>query len=223
MRQRRSALVRAVQLAGWRLAGSGAWHAAKAAALVLSVFFTASVVYLGLKGHGGQVAGALQRSSLWIGWAAGVMVAWWCATDRASADREEGVAALARLHGLRVEQFPAARGIAATVRLTVLVALALLPVAVATVATAPGVGAAAWRLSALLPLALFSGGVGLVGGGLAAACGAAAPRHGRALLASVVLVPWALEGLVVPGSARVGSLPGLLGFLAELAAQLGAG
>ena len=42
------------------------------------------------------------------------------------------------------------------------------------------------------------------------------------LLAALVLIPWALDGVFIPGRARVGSLPGLLGFVADLASQMGA-
>ena len=212
-----------VRLADWRLSGSGAWRAAMFLSIALSIVFTASVLYLGAKGHGSEAAGAVERSAILIAWVAGGVLSWWSATDRAGADRADGVPVLARLHGLRTDWLPAARCIVATVRLSVLVALSILPVAIASMATAPSVHLALWRLAALAPIGLYATAVGLVGGALACACGAASPRHGRSLFAALVLGPWALEGLLVASSSKLSSLPALLGFLAHVAARTGAG
>lgn len=215
--------MRAVQLSSWRLAASGSWRFARGATIALSAWFALSVVYLGLKGQGVHVAGVLGRAAIVIGWVAGVIVSWWSATDRAGADEVDGVIGLARCHGLPLEWMPLARALAAWARLFLLVLAALLPVLIATIAASPSLALVAWRSSALLPIMLYACAVGLVGGALASACGAISPRRGRSLLAALVLVPWALDGVFVGGHAHAGSLPGLLGFLATLASRMGAG
>ena len=223
MAWRRAPLFRSVQLCGWRLAESGAWRFACVGCIALSAWFALSVVYLGLKGQGLQVAGVLSRAAVVIGWYAGLIVSWWSATDRAGADQSDGVIGLARCHGLSADSMPLARALAAWARLTALVWVSTLPILIATVATAPTLALAGWRLTALVPLTLYAGGVGLVGGALASACDVASPRHGRPLLAALVLVPWSLDGVLLAGRAQAGSLPGILGFLATLAGRMGAG
>ena len=212
-----------MQLAGWRLAASRHWRAARALSVLISVFFTLSVLYLALRGQGARVGNVPARAALVLAWTSGALVAWWNATDRASADRTDGIASLAQCHGLSLASLPAARAVAASLRLSVLLMLALLPVALASVFAAPGMTLLLSRLAALIPLALFAVAAGLVGGAVASACGALSPRHGRSLLTAIVLLPWALDGVVTAGRAGAGSLPGMLSALASLASRMGSG
>jgi hypothetical protein len=222
MRAATQNLTRCMRLTDWRIAGSGGWRVARAGAGAASVLFTLAIVYLALRGQGALTAGILGRSAVVIGWIAGLGVAWWSATDRAAADRDDGWSALARSHGLAEESLALARAATSLLRLSLLVSACMLPVVVASVAASPSWQVAGWRLAALLPVLLFALCVGVVGGAFASVCGVLSPRHGRALLAAVVLLPWALDGVFIAGRARVGSLPGLLGFLADLASQIGA-
>jgi hypothetical protein len=216
-------LMRAVRLADWRLAESGAWRFARGVSIVLSIGFASSVVYLAIAGKGAQVAGVLARAAILNAWITGLVLGGWNATDRASADEADGILGLARCHGLPIDSLPVARALAGWWRLSLLVLLGTLPVAAASIASAPTLSLVAWRLASLAPLALFSCGVGLVGGALASACGVWTPRHGKSLLAAIVVLPWALDGVLLVGHAHVGSLPGILGFLATLTATMGAG
>lgn len=214
---------RLVQLAGWRLAASGSWKAARVIAVLLSAFFTLSILYLALRGHGARVGNVPARAALVLAWTSGIVVAWWNATDRSAADRSDGIASLARCHGLSTAPLPAARAVAASIRLSVLLLLSVLPVAVASVLASPHWPLTLWRLAALAPLTLFAVTAGLIGGALASACGAVSPRHGRSLLTAIVLLPWALDGIVTAGRAGAGSLPGLLSAIASMASRMGSG
>lgn len=214
---------RSVQLAGWRLAASGHWRAARALSVLVSAFFTLSVLFLALHGQGARVGNVPARAALVLAWTSGVIVAWWNATDRAAADRSDGILSLARCHGLSLASLPAARAVAASLRLSLLLMFALLPVSLASAFAAPAWPLLLSRLAAMLPLALFAVVAGLVGGALASACSALSPRHGRSLLTAVVLLPWALDGVVTAGRAGAGSLPGLLSTLASLASRMGSG
>jgi len=222
MTERRS-LLRSIRLADWRLRASWSWRGAVVAGAALSAFFTLSIVYLAVRGHGASVGNVPARAALWIGWAAGALIAWWNATDRSHADRSEGISALARCHGLNERLLPAARALAAWWRLSLLVGAALLPVAIASIAASPDRGLLIARVGALAVLALFALVTGLVGGAVASLCGAASPRHGRSLLLLIVLLPWAMDGVVTQGRAGAGSLPGLLSAIATMASRLGSG
>lgn len=214
---------RSVQLAGWRMAASRHWRVARALSILISAFFTLSILYLALRGQGARVGNVPARAALVLAWTSGLLVASWNATDRASADRSDGILSLAQRHGLSEASLPAARAVAASLRLSALLMLALLPVALASTFAAPDWTLVLARLAALAPLALFAVAAGLVGGAVASACGALSPRHGRSLLTAIVLLPWALDGVVTAGRAGAGSLPGMLSALASLASRMGSG
>jgi hypothetical protein len=209
-------MVAGTRVAGWRLSRSIAWKMARFVALLVAVVFTTAVVVLGAKGHVAGMQGVVGRACVVVAWLATPLVAWWAAGDRARIDRDEGMEALARIHGVDAHDLARGRVVAATVRLAVLVWCATAPVLVAVAATAPTMQAA-WRtVEATAPLAGFAIGAGLTGGGLASLCGVIAPSRGRSLWAAVVLVPWMLDGMMSSTRAEVSSIPGLLGFLADL-------
>ena len=214
-------LLKASRLAGWRLSRSLAWKFARFFAVLVSVGFTLAVVILAVNGRTQGVHAVVGRTCVVLAWLTSPWVAWWTASDRAQVDRKEGVEDLARLHGIDATSLRWGRGIAATVRLALLVLACATPVVVATLACAPTPGAALRSLVAFVPLAGFSIGVGLVGGGLATACGVLAPSRGRTLFLATVVAPWLLDGVVTGARAGVSSIPGLLGLLADLSAGMG--
>lgn len=216
-----SALSRAVWLAGSRMAASGSWRFARVVGALVAFWLTLSVVYLAVKGHGHEVQPVVARAGTWVAWFGGTIVAWWCAGDRAGTDRSDGVEDMARIHGIAPATLAWGRLLAATVRLTALVALTCLPVALASMAAAPSLHDGLLRLASLVPLAAFSLGVGLVAGALASGCGWLSPRRGRSWLVAVVFLPWALDGVLVPTRSNVTSLPGVLGFLSDLITRMG--
>ncbi len=209
-------MVAGTRVAGWRLSRSTAWKMARFVALLAAVLFTGAVVVLGAKGHTAGIQGVVARACVVVAWLTMPLVAWWAASDRARIDRDEGMEALARIHGMDERDLAAGRVVAATVRLAVLVWCATAPVLAAVAATAPTMQAALRTVAAMVPLAGFAVGAGLMGGGLASLCGVVAPSRGRSLWAAVVLVPWMLDGMVTSARAEVSSIPGLLGFLADL-------
>ncbi len=216
-------IVRSIRLASACMALSGPWRAARALSVWLAFCFTSAVVYLAAKGHGHEVHSVVSRAAVWIAWLAGTILAWWAAGDRASVDRKEGIESLARIHGIDATTLAWGRTIAATCRVAALVGLATLPVAVASMASSPSLSDGLLRLLSLLPLGGFCLGVGLTAGALACACGWLSPERGRAWLLSLVVIPWALDGVLVGARANVASLPGMLGFLADLATRVGGG
>ncbi len=216
-----SAARRALRLSNARLAASGSWRFAKAAGVFLSFWLTLAVAYLAAKGFGHEVHAVVARSAVWIAWVGGSAVALWSAGDRARADHVEGIALLARTHGIEPRILAASRPMAVVLRVAALVMLTCLPVAVASLAAAPTVSDALMRLVSLLPLAGFALSVGLVAGPLAGACGWLSPRHGRSWLIAIVLFPWSLDGLLTTSRVQVGSIPGVLGFLADLVTKVG--
>jgi hypothetical protein len=42
-------------------------------------------------------------------------------------------------------------------------------------------------------------------------------------LTVIILLPWTLDGVLIPTRASVGSVPGLLGYLADLVTRAGGG
>ena len=216
-------LARAVRLAGWRMATSGPWRFARGVGVLVALFFTLAVVFLGIKGHGDEVLSVTARAVTWTAWIGGSVVAWWCAGDRAAIDRNEGIADLARIHGIDDKQLAMARGVAATLRVTALVFLVGTPVALTSAAASPSLRDGLLRIAAWSALVPFSVGCGVVAGAVACACGAIAPKRGRSLFAIVVLAPWLLDGLFVGTRGDVGSLPGVLAFLADLVTRIGGG
>lgn len=217
-----SSFRRALRLAEWRLRSAASWRIARAVSIVASCFFATCAVYLGVKGLGAEVAHVTARAAVAIGWIAATIVGLWNASDRASADESDGIAALAACHGAGPRELVAARAMVALVGVAALVFVCSFPPAIASIATAPAWRMALARALSLLPLLAFACGTGLVGA-LASVCGAIAPRHGRSLFTALVLLPWALQTELFPSRAGVGSLPGVLGFLADLVSSVGAG
>lgn len=216
-----STLLRAVQLTSARMTASLSWRLARFIGGGVAVVMTLSVVYLAVAGHGDDVQGAVTRTAVWVAWLGGTLMASWCAADRAGIDRKEGIEALARLHGIGAKELAWSRLLASTLRVSALVAFSSLPVAIAAMAASPSVGVGLSRLLSLLPLGAFALGVGLTAGAVATGCGWLSPRRGRSWLIAVVIVPWSLDGLLVPTRASVTSLPGLLGWLADLITRVG--
>lgn len=218
-----SAISRAIRLASTRMALSGAWRFALVVGAFVAFWLTLAVVYLAVKGHGDETRGVVARAGTWIAWLPGTVLAWWCAGDRAGTDRADGIERLASIHGITPSTLAWGRLLAATLRITALVALCCLPVAVASLAAAPSMHDGLLRLASLLPLAAFSVAVGLVAGAIASGCGWLSPHRGRTWLVAIVFLPWALDGVLVPTRANVASLPGMLGFLADLVTRVGGG
>jgi hypothetical protein len=218
-----STLLRAVRLAGTRMATSGAWKFSRVIAALVAFWLTLAVVYLAVKGHGNEVQGVVTRAAVWIAWLGGTILAWWCAGDRAGVDRLEGIELLARIHGIDPRTLAWGRVLSATLRITALVGVTSIPVVFASLAAAPTLHDGLMRLASLAPLGGFALGVGLVAGALACGCGWFSPRRGRAWLTALVFVPWALDGVLVPTRANVASVPGMLGFLADLVTRVGGG
>ena len=218
-----SPLLRAVRLASNRMTLSGSWRFARFVGAIVAFWLTISIVYLGVKGHGHEVQPVVARAGTWVAWLGGTIVAWWCAGDRAGTDRRDGIEGLAATHGITPATLALGRLLAATLRLTALVVLSCLPVALASMAAAPTVHDGLLRLASLLPLGVFGLGVGLVAGALASGCGWLSPRRGRTLvwMVAVVFLPWALDGVLVPTSSSAASLPGMLGFLADMITRMG--
>lgn len=218
-----SPLLRAVRLASARMATSGAWRFSRVVASLVAFWLTLAVVYLAVKGHGHEVQGVVTRAAVWTAWLGGTILAWWCAGDRAGVDRLEGIEHLARSHGIDPNILAWGRVLSSTLRITALVAATSAPVLIASLAAAPTVRDGLMRLVSLLPLGGFALGVGLVAGALACGCGWLSPRRGRAWLTALIFVPWALDGVLVPTRANVASVPGMLGFLADLVTSAGGG
>jgi hypothetical protein len=218
----RSTLRRAVRLAVWRLAASFAFKSAAALCICASVWFTACVIFLGVKGHRDEVASVVSTAAIVIGWLAGGIVGLWAASDRNKADCADGVLAMAQCHGISPDRLRIGRAAGAFVSLSCLVFLCTAPVCIASIACASGLKPALARGAALLVVGAFSCGVGLTGGVLGSACGAIAPRRGRTVLCALVLMPWAFDAVLPSARSAVGSLPGLLGFVAKLIHEFGA-
>lgn len=207
---------RAYALTSARLTSSASFRLARLLGVLVALFFTLAIAYLAAKGRGYEVHGVVGRSAVWIAWLCGSLVALWCAGDRNGIDRTHGIDALARLNGISPPMLQVARVVSSTFRLARLVFLSSLPVAIASLAAAPSVRDGLFRLLSLVFLALFSLCVGLLAGALACICGSLSPRHGRAWLMALVLVPWTFDGILLKTGANMGSLPGLLGRLADL-------
>jgi hypothetical protein len=205
------------------MATSGSWRFARAMGAFVAFWLTLAVVYLAAKGNGHEVHSVVTRAAVWVAWLSGSVLAWWCAADRAGIDRKEGIESLARMHGIHPRTLNIARVLTATLRTAALVALSALPVAVASLAAAPTPHDGLLRLLSLLPLGAFSLAVGLVAGALACGCGWLSPRYGRTWLTVIILLPWTLDGVLIPTRASVGSVPGLLGYLADLVTRAGGG
>ncbi|MFW5738819.1 MAG: hypothetical protein ACOC1F_00490 [Myxococcota bacterium] len=217
------ALIRAVRLASVRMATSGAWKFARVLGALIAFWLTIAVLYLALEGHGDEVHAVIARGATWTAWLGGTVMAWWCAGDRAAVDQTDGIEDMARTYGIAPPTLAWGRVLAATTRVTALVAFSSLPIALASLAGAPTLRDGLFRLVALLPLGAFALGVGLVAGALACACGWLSPHRGRAWLTAIVLVPWTLDGLLGPSRVQVASIPGALGFLADLITRVGGG
>lgn len=223
MSPRRSMMRKAVRLAAWRLTSSLSWKVARAMAVMVSVGLTLAVVVLGVKGRSDGVQSVVARACVLVAWVTMPLVAAWSAKDREGIDRADGVEELAGMHGIARGDLRVGRGLAATMRLSMLVFAATAPVLLAVVASASSLGAALQSAIAIAPLAGFALGVGVVGGGLATACGGLSPSRGRTLWLAVVLVPWMLDGVLTHARAQVGSLPGLLVLMADLAGHIRVG
>jgi hypothetical protein len=205
----------------WRLWSSGWAKAALWLSVAAGVLFALFVLVLAAKGRAHEVVPVARRCALVVAWIAGTLLGAWCASDLPARDEADGVAALGARHGLGAADLGAGRALAATLAVASLVLGASLVPALAVLAVSPSWHALGRRLLALLPLAAFAAGVGVVAGALASACGAVAPRRARSLLAALIFVPWALEGALWPAHASVGSLPSLLGSLADLVVRVG--
>jgi hypothetical protein len=82
-----------------------------------------------------------------------------------------------------------------------------------------------WPLLVMVPgVALFAAWGGALVGGMAAACGHYGGARGRALLAAVVLLPWAVSELwVTPGLSIPGAMDMMLTLFADMSTLGGGG
>jgi len=200
---------------------SASWHLACAIAAILAAVHTIAIVILGVSGLGYQVHPVVTRTAILIAWLSGAVVALWNAGDRAGRDNAEGIAHLAGIRGISNKTLAISQLCAPGLGIAALILVACAPVILASLAAAPSVSDAVSRVASILPLGAFALCVGIVAGPLAGACGKLFPRHGRAWLAAVVLIPWSLDYMITASAAKVGSIPGMLGFLADLISQAG--
>lgn len=174
--------------------------------LLVTVFGVVEIV-LRVDGPDVSFGNLLGTASRAIAWAAGAPLALAIAHDRARADREEGIEALAASRGAGGRSLEVVRTAAAMLQETLAIGVPILVLALLGAALAGSVPSALRHLGLAAGLALFSVVAGVTIGGLAAACGRVGRARGRSLLAVLVLVPWVLTDLA---GLRAFSIPGAL-------------
>jgi hypothetical protein len=175
--------------------------------LLLAAFGVIELILRADEGPGVAFGGLLETATRAITWAAGAPVALAAAHNRARADRDEGIEALAASRGAGPRSLAAVRTFAAMLQATIAVGAPLVVLALLAVVLTGSVPSALRHLGLALGLAGFSLVAGVTIGGVAAACERVGGARGRSLLLAVVLIPWVLTDLV---GLRAWSIPGAL-------------
>lgn len=168
-------------------------------------------VFLRVRGEREGIAAVVPAALVSLSWAAGV-VAWAAARDPGGEERDGGLVALAESRGAAPGERAHARLLATIKVVGRAVGFPGFAVAVLAFALAPTVRAALVAFAVVLYAAVF----GTVLGGLARGAARAAPKHGRAVFAALVLAPLLLRD-TFPGA----SLVSFFSWLIERVAWLG--
>jgi hypothetical protein len=211
----------AVALARARLRETGGARAARAGAWSVTLTFAAIAVGLRLTdGANAALSGVVASAAPWVAWLAGVPLSLAAADDARTADRRDGVLALAAARGFGPSGLGSARALAAMIEIARAIAVPLVALALLTAALAGRAGAALDRIGHGAGAALFAIVAGVTLGGVGAACGRVGGARGRWLLVAVVIGPWMLADLAGRGA---WSIPGALGAVLDFTVRARSG
>jgi hypothetical protein len=175
-------------------------------AVSVALFFAALGASLDVGTQANAVLGNAIRWLCWLG--AGPVVMSVAASPR-QRDREEGILAMAALHGASEARLTVARFVAASLEASLRIVLPALLCSVVLVASGQWLGGPAVVLG-VVAVGLMSG---VVLGTLGAACGLWARERGRLVVAAVVLLPWAVaDQWSVPALSIPGALDAAIAF-----------
>lgn len=199
----------------------GVWRIGVLVSACVAVVFGCLVVAIGVRDTLGATAGVVQRAAVVASWLSAGVAAWWWAGNQAALDRDRGIAQLLAVHGVSVGQLGVVGWVVTSWRIAWLLMIATLPVAVAAWVTSMAVGAGMWRGLQVLSFAAYCMVAGMVLGGMSYGCARWTNRWGRLWFVALVLIPWAVQEVLIPTEAGVGSVPSLLGALAKGASRFG--
>lgn len=218
--EKAKALRAAVALGGAELRAARGGRLGLAMAAVISAGCGGMVIALRLDDRTAPIDDLLGAVAGGLAWAAAGPIALAAAHDRPAADRQSGVEVLAAARGVSPASLHDARSLAAMLEIARVIALPSAALSALSALLSGSAWAGLQDLALGAGLALFGVVTGVAIGGLAAASGRVAGGRGRALLAALILVPWALAALA--GDATW-SLPGALGAFLSFAARSAGG
>ncbi|KYF68193.1 hypothetical protein BE15_36645 [Sorangium cellulosum] len=208
----------AVALGCARLRGARGGRLGLAMAALISLGYGAMALVLRLDDGTTSMEGLLGSAARGLAWVAAGPIALAAANDRPTADRRDGIEALAAARGISRASLHGARSLAAMLEVGRVIWLPLAALSVLAALLSGSAQLALQHLAFGAALALFGVVSGVTLGGIAAASGRVAGPRGRALFLSLILVPWALADLA--GDSRW-SVPGALGAFLTFAARSG--
>jgi hypothetical protein len=162
----------------------------------------------------------LRSAAEWLALAVGGPIALAAAHDRATADRRDGIEALAAARGIPAAALHATRSLAAMIEVAVAIAVPAAALAVLGALLAGSAAAALRPLAVGAAIAVFAAVCGVTLGGLASMSGRLAGPRGRSLVAAILLIPWVVADLA--GNARW-SIPGALDAFLSFAVRAAGG
>jgi len=208
----------AVALARARLRATGGWRVARASVWMVTAGFAVVALVLRIAdGSDAALGGLIVAAAHAVTWLAGAPLALAAARDHRSADRRDGVLALAAARGVSSQSLASARVIAAMAEIAAAVGLPVLLLALLTAALSGRAAAALDRVALGLGAVGFAIVAGVTLGGLGSACGRVGGARGGWLLFAVVVAPWLLADLAGHGA---WSIPGALGAVLDFALRV---
>jgi hypothetical protein len=207
-----------VALCRARLFETRAGRAGRAFAVLCAAGFALAAILLRLADGAEAPLGALTFAAApWIAWGAGGALAYAAAGDHATADRSDGIEALAAARGLSPGSLASARALAAMSAVAWTIGLPLALLSLLTAALAARAPAMIARAGAGLGAVAFALIAGVTLGGLGSICGSLGRARGRWLLLAAVVGPWVLADM---GGHGAWSIPGALRAVLEFSARL---
>ncbi len=208
----RRALVPIARLLRVRLRAVGSAKIGRMFAWLLLVGFGAAAVWLrATDGPRASIEGLVTAAARTSAWTSAGLVAFAATSQRALADRRDGIEVLAATRGTSLHALGFARFVATGFEAARLILLPALGLGVLAISLAGNVHVAALRAAALVPLTAFGLVSGIVLGALAVASDAARPAGGRSLFLGLVILPWLVcSFLGHPLLSVPGALNGLL-------------
>lgn len=173
---------------------------------LLAGFGVIALVLRAVDGPSASLGNLVVSAAKLITWAAAAPIAFAAANDRARADRDDGIEALAESHGIDRYVLRAVRVAAAMYQVAHSIGLPILILSLLSVLLSGTIALAVKNIALMLGLAFFSALAGCTIGGIADLCGRIGMARGRHLFALVIVLPWLLSDL----SERPWSIPGAL-------------